>query len=70
MCELDVDIPLMTRIKISLKLPKKELRLKGVVVRRERNELTDKTLIAIFFSDVKPEDQTRLDSFIRDKITP
>ena len=67
MCEIKGDIPLMTRVKVALKLPTKELRLKGVVVRRDRNELTDMTAIAIFFSDVKPEDQTRLDAFISQK---
>lgn len=64
MCEIEGDIPLMTRVKIGLKLPKKELHLKGVVVRSERNELTRKTSIAIFFSDIKPEDQERLNTYI------
>lgn len=68
MCEIEGDIPLMTRVKIAVKLPKKQIRLKGVVVRRERDELTGKTEIAVFFSDIKPEDQKLLDEHIRQKL--
>jgi hypothetical protein len=77
MCAVDREIPMMTQLKISLTLPKfgksksleKTLRLKGVVVRRDRDPASGKFQIAIFFSDLKPEDTAVLKEFIEHRLS-
>lgn len=76
MCIVDREIPLMTQLKIALTLPKygknkpieKTLRVKGVVVRRERDDASGKFLVAIFFSDLKHEDTATLKEFIEHRL--
>ncbi len=72
MCVVDRDISLMTQVEIVFSLPvavnfsskEKIVKAKGVVVRKEEDTVTDKFLIAIYFSDIKPKDQKVLNEFI------
>ncbi len=67
---------MMTQLKIALALPsngaspraKKALRLKGVVVRKEKHPATGRYLIAVFFSDIGPADLKTLESFIQHRL--
>ena len=70
---VEQDIPLMSQLSIALELPSKSakgkgasraLRIKGVVVRKEKDPRTGRYLIGIYFSNVKPTDQKRLETFI------
>lgn len=62
LCRVDREIALMTQLQIALDLPAraglkgKVLRARGVVVRREKDTIPDKYLIAVYFSDIKPSD--------------
>lgn len=71
MCVIDRDIPMMSQVNVGLELPsgkkphnRRLLRMKGVVVRKHKDPRTGRFLIAIYFSDIKPDDQKRLESFI------
>jgi len=72
MCVVEKDIPLMTQLKIGFSLPAagkknakgREVQVRGVVVRKEKDPSTGKFFIAIYFSDVKPSTQQTLDAFI------
>ncbi len=72
MCVVEKDIPLMTQLNIGFSLPAagkkdakaREVQVRGVVVRKEKNAATGKFFIAIYFSDVKPRIQQALDTFI------
>ncbi len=70
---VDNDIPLMSQLSIALQLPSRNasgegksrpLNIKGVVVRKEKDPRTGRYLIGIYFSNIKPADQKRLESFI------
>ena len=60
----------MTQLRIGLELktsskkPSKKIEIKGVVVRKEKDPDSPGYLIAIFFSDIKPADQKKLDDFL------
>ncbi len=68
MCRVEHDIPLMTQLEITFALPgvssKKNIRVKGVVVRKEKDDLAGDYQIAIFFQNIKQEDQDALNRFI------
>ena len=70
MCVIDRDIPLMSQLQIGLQLPNvsgkglQAIHMKGVVVRKEKDIRTGRYLIAVYFSDIKPADEKRLDKFI------
>ena len=67
LCIVDRNIPLMTQLALALTLPgkrSKTIRMKGVVVRREKDASLDRWFIAIYFSDIKSEDQKTLRQFI------
>ena len=76
MCIVSRDIPMMTQLKIALTLPKfgknktstKTLKVRGVVVRKEKDEVAGKIFIAIFFNDLKHEDSTILREFIEHRL--
>ncbi|MCG3175979.1 MAG: hypothetical protein MOGMAGMI_00917 [Candidatus Omnitrophica bacterium] len=70
LCRVDREIALMTQLDIALSLPSgssgrsRTFRARGVVVRREKDTVPDKYLIAIYFSDVKPSDLSLLQEYI------
>ena len=70
---VEKDIPLMTQLKIALQLPTQGSRgtvklttihIKGVIVRKDKDPRTGRFLIAIYFSNIKADDQKRLQRFI------
>lgn len=71
MCRVAREIPMMTQLAVALSLPgdnghrSKKVRMKGVVVRKDRDALTGTFLLAIYFSDIKPEDREILEEFIK-----
>ncbi len=73
LCLVEKDIPLMTQLKVALrvpgslssKTPEKIVKAVGVVVRKERDDLSGKFFIAIYFSKITPNQQKILDTFVR-----
>ena len=74
MCIVDWDIPMMTQLNIALSLPTgrsskhKKIRIRAVVVRKEKDPASGKFFLAIYFADVKPEDRKTLDKFIQSRL--
>lgn len=76
MCLIDRKIPAMTKVKVALTLapptgPGKaphSLTLTGVVVRIEKDPKGRQFSAAIFFSDIKPKDQTLLSRYIEHRL--
>ena len=76
MCVVDKDIPMMTQLNICLSLPgllhgpakPKRIRLKGVIVRKEKDLRDGRFYVAIFFSECKPADQKSLERFIQSRM--
>ena len=66
------DIPMMSKLAISISLPtqKKIIRVKGVVVRKIKDDNSGAYFIAVFFSDIKPADQDKLKKFIQSRAKP
>lgn len=76
MCLVDRDIPLMTQLRIGVSIPtagKRSkpllIRAKGVVVRKDKDPLTGKYQLAIFFSDLKSADQAHLKDYVERRLT-
>lgn len=76
LCVVDKSVPVMTQLALALTLPEgrsskkgRTLRLKGVVVRREKDPLADRYFLAIYFSDIKQEDQETLRRFIEGRLS-
>ena len=76
LCLVDKSIPLMTQLAVALTLPAikgkgrgKALRLKGVVVRREKDPSSEQYFLAIYFSEIKSEDQDALRRFIEARLS-
>ena len=73
LCLIDKNIPLMTQLAVALTLPGsgvrgKTLRMKGVVVRREKDlPPSSRFFIAIYFSQIKSEDQAVLRRFVENR---
>ncbi len=75
LCIVEQDIPLMTQLKMALTLPpisktsskKKTVLMKGVVVRKDKDPSTQKYFVAIYFSEIKPEDRQFLQKFIESR---
>ena len=71
LCIVDRDIPIMSQLNIGLELPagfsqkQKTIHLKGVLVRKEKEERTGRFLVAVYFSGIKPADQKRLEHYIQ-----
>ena len=65
----------MTQLKMALTLPpisktsskKKTVLMKGVVVRKDKDPSTQKYFVAIYFSEIKPEDRQFLQKFIESR---
>ena len=70
MCVVDKDIPMMSQLDIGIELPSKVsgkhkvVRMKGVVVRKEKELHTGRFLVAVYFSDLGEADQKHLEEFI------
>lgn len=71
MCRVTREIPMMTQLAVALSLPSdngarpKTIRMKAVVVRKEKEPISESFLIAIYFSDIKTEDRLVLEAFIK-----
>jgi c-di-GMP-binding flagellar brake protein YcgR len=74
LCMVDKNIPLMTQLAVAVTLPVKgakrgkTLRIKGVVVRREKDPALDRYFVAIYFSEIKSQDQDTLRRFIEGRL--
>lgn len=77
MCFLEKDIPVMTKLSLAIPLDGVEarsggsahiLRVKGVVVRKEKETATERFQVAIFFSDMNDPDRHSLDRFISSRL--
>ncbi len=68
MCLIDKDIPMMTKLKVAISLPHAHVRAKGVVVRKEKDPLTNQYQLAIFFSDIGDSDYRLLKGFIDQRL--
>ena len=75
LCIVDRNIPLMTQLAVAIKLPVKgsktgkTLKIKGVVVRREKDPALDRYFIAIYFSGINSLDQDTLRRFIEGRLS-
>lgn len=69
LCHTVDPIPLMTRIGLTLVLPKPrehKIEAEGVVVRCERDDVGDDHFhVAIFFTRLKPEDREAIEDYVR-----
>lgn len=76
LCLVDKNIPLMTQLAVALTLPAKRggrgktIRLKGVVVRREKEPASERYFLAIYFSQIRSEDREMLRRFIEGRLSP
>ena len=74
MCLVDSDIPLLTRLKIKFPLSsekrprKKNIDMEGVVVRKQKDTLTGRFYLAIFFSRVNDEDRKALEGYLHERL--
>ena len=77
LCVVDKNIPLMAQLAVALTLPAQDkkaksgkiLRIKAVVVRREKDPSSEKYLLALFFSQISPENRRALNRFIESRLT-
>ena len=72
MCWVEEEIPMMTQLDVALSLPgafrARKVRMKGVVVRKEKDAETGRFTLAIFFSDIQPQDRKKLEKFIERRL--
>ena len=76
MCVVSSDIPMMTQLKIgfTLALPgganprAKQIKARGVVVRKEKGEDLGRILIGIYFTQIREADQKALDRYIKSRL--
>lgn len=74
MCVVDREIRMMTQLKIALRLPSLKktsgriIVVKGVLVRKEKIE-DGRFHIAVFFSDIKPDDRAALKEYIEQRLS-
>ena len=77
LCLVDKNIPLMTQVALALMLPPvdknakhgKTLRMKAVVVRREKDPSSDDYFLALYFSKISDQDSEILFRFIESRLT-
>ena len=69
------DLPIMTQLKVALSLPSsrkgaraKVISMKGVVVRKDKDALSQRYFIAVYFSDIQPADRQFLEKFIESRL--
>ena len=78
LCRVERDIPMMTQLRVALSLPAlrkgarrpKVISLKGAVVRKDRDPLTQRYLLAVYFSDIRAQDREFLKKFIESRLPP
>ncbi|HTL70903.1 MAG TPA: PilZ domain-containing protein [Candidatus Eisenbacteria bacterium] len=72
LCMVEKEIKMMTQLDVVLKLPagrtSKQVKAKGVVVRKDFDALSGKCLVAIYFSDMKDKDREVLREFIEGRL--
>ena len=74
LCLVDRNIPLMTQLAVAITLPVKgskkgkTLRIKGVVVRREKDPEFERYFLGIYFSSITSKDQETLRKFIEGRL--
>ena len=76
MCLLDADVPLLTKLKIRLSIPTpakgtrrpRMVGVEGVIVRKDKDPITARYYVGIFFSSISPKDQAFLESYIQSRI--
>jgi c-di-GMP-binding flagellar brake protein YcgR len=68
LCLVEKDIPVMTQLDIAFCLNKKQVKVKGVVVRKDKDDNTGKFSIAIYFSEIGKSAQKTLDSFFDQRL--
>jgi c-di-GMP-binding flagellar brake protein YcgR len=65
---------MMTQLEVALSLSgaarAQKVRMKGVLVRKEKDPATGRFSIAIFFSDIQPADRKKLEKFIERRLSP
>ena len=76
LCWIDIDFPLMTQFRLALSLPgasktskRRILDMKGVIVRKDKDPLSGKYLLAIYFSDIKTADRQFLQNYIESRLS-
>ena len=77
LCLVEKNVPLMTQLAVALTLPASDkkakrgkiLRIKAVVVRREKDPVSEKYLLAIYFSQISAENREILNRFIESRLT-
>ncbi len=73
-CLMDKDISMMTKLDLCLFLPSaqkrkaRKIRVEGVVVRKQKDQVTEKFYVAIYFSKLKPADQKFLNEYIQRRL--
>lgn len=69
-CQCDHAIPLFREIRILMRLPdnEKQLEFTGVIVRCEKISGKHRYNLAIFFSDISPQDKKLLSKYIEDRL--
>jgi c-di-GMP-binding flagellar brake protein YcgR len=83
MCLISKDIPIMTQLKIALKVPQfgkangtakaaktkmTTIHAKGVVVRKEKDPVSGKYFLAVFFSDMNEKDRQLFKEYIEHRL--
>lgn len=69
-CKVEKELPLMSRVKVALMLPGKDITLDGVVVREHPVVIDGQTRhydVAIFFENPSPKDIEIIQSYISKK---
>ncbi len=76
LCLVDKNVPLMTQLAVAIALPPenkkskkgKIVRMKAVVVRREKDVASDRYFLALFFSSISPEDKETFNKFLQSRL--
>ena len=76
MCLVSCYIPMMTQLKVAFVLPlskdtrgrTKQIKARGVVVRKEKDVDSERALIAIYFTQIGEADQKALNRYIRNRL--
>jgi len=69
---VDKDMPVMTKLEITILLPGKPIRCKGIVVRSEKSSSSrakNAYNIAVFFHDIKENERHKLKGYINQHIS-
>jgi c-di-GMP-binding flagellar brake protein YcgR len=76
LCLVEKNIPVMTQLAVALTLPGtgkskrgQTVRMKGVVVRREKDGASNRYYVAIYFSDISAKSREALSKFIESRVS-